>query len=58
MKIKKGQLIEVDITDVAFGGRGLVRINGLAYRILALQDSGTLRVQRFLRGLQMAIFDV
>ena len=30
MKIKKGQPIEVDITDLAFGGRGLVRINGLA----------------------------
>lgn len=29
MKIKKGQLIEADITDVAFGGRGLVRLNGL-----------------------------
>jgi len=30
MKIKKGQLIEVDISDVAFGGRGLVRLDGLA----------------------------
>jgi 23S rRNA (uracil1939-C5)-methyltransferase len=30
MKIKKGQLIEVEITDIAFGGRGLVRLNGLA----------------------------
>ena len=30
MKIKKGQLIKVDITDLAFGGRGLVRLNGLA----------------------------
>ena len=30
MKIKKGQLIEVDITDIAFGGRGLLRLNGLA----------------------------
>ncbi|MGB5749510.1 MAG: 23S rRNA (uracil(1939)-C(5))-methyltransferase RlmD [Desulfobacterales bacterium] len=30
MQIKKGQQIEVDITDVAFGGRGLVRLNGLA----------------------------
>ena len=30
MQIKKGQQIEVDITDLAFGGRGLVRLNGLA----------------------------
>ncbi len=30
MQIKKGQLIEVEITDVAFGGRGLVRLDGLA----------------------------
>jgi 23S rRNA (uracil1939-C5)-methyltransferase len=30
MKIKKGQLFEVDITDVAFGGRGLARLDGLA----------------------------
>jgi len=30
MEIKKGQIVEVDITDVAFGGRGLVRLNGLA----------------------------
>ena len=30
MKVKKGQEIEVEITDVAFGGRGLVRLNGMA----------------------------
>ena len=30
MKIKKGQLIETEITDLAFGGRGLVRLDGLA----------------------------
>jgi 23S rRNA (uracil1939-C5)-methyltransferase len=30
MKIKRGQLIEADITDIAFGGRGLLRLNGLA----------------------------
>jgi 23S rRNA (uracil1939-C5)-methyltransferase len=29
MTIKKGQQIEVEITDIAFGGRGLVRLNGL-----------------------------
>jgi 23S rRNA (uracil1939-C5)-methyltransferase len=30
MKIKKGRQFEVEITDIAFGGRGLVRINGMA----------------------------
>ena len=30
MKVKKGQPIEVEISDIAFGGKGLVRINGLA----------------------------
>ncbi len=30
MNLKKGQLIEADITDIAFGGRGLLRLNGLA----------------------------
>ncbi len=29
MKMKKGQPIEVEISDIAFGGKGLVRINGL-----------------------------
>ncbi len=30
MKIKKGLEIEVEIEDLAFGGRGLVRLNGMA----------------------------
>jgi 23S rRNA (uracil1939-C5)-methyltransferase len=30
MRVKKGQPIEVEISDIAFGGKGLVRINGLA----------------------------
>ncbi|UCD78702.1 MAG: 23S rRNA (uracil(1939)-C(5))-methyltransferase RlmD [Desulfobacterales bacterium] len=30
MKIKKGTQIEVEVTDIAFGGRGLVRVDGLA----------------------------
>jgi 23S rRNA (uracil1939-C5)-methyltransferase len=30
MKIKKGEIIEATITDLAFGGRGLVRIDGMA----------------------------
>jgi 23S rRNA (uracil1939-C5)-methyltransferase len=30
MKVKKGQSFEVEISDIAFGGKGLVRIDGLA----------------------------
>jgi len=30
MKVKKGQAFEIEITDVAFGGKGLARIDGLA----------------------------
>ena len=30
MKIKKGQSFEVEISKIAYGGKGLVRINGLA----------------------------
>ncbi|MGD9373659.1 MAG: 23S rRNA (uracil(1939)-C(5))-methyltransferase RlmD, partial [Desulfobacterales bacterium] len=30
MTIKKGQEIEVNVTNIAFGGRGLVRLDGLA----------------------------
>lgn len=30
MKLKKGQVIEADITGIAFGGKGLARINGMA----------------------------
>ncbi len=30
MNIKKGQQIEVEITGIAFGGKGLVHINGMA----------------------------
>ena len=30
VKIKKGQIFEVQISDIAYGGKGLVRINGLA----------------------------
>ncbi|MGD2271711.1 MAG: 23S rRNA (uracil(1939)-C(5))-methyltransferase RlmD [Desulfobacterales bacterium] len=29
MVVKKGQLIEVEITGVAFGGKGMARVNGL-----------------------------
>jgi 23S rRNA (uracil1939-C5)-methyltransferase len=30
MKVKKGQQIETEISDIAFGGKGLVRLNGMA----------------------------
>ena len=30
MRIKKGQQFDVEITDVVFGGRGLVRLDGMA----------------------------
>ncbi len=30
MKIKKGQSLKVEISDIAYGGKGLVRINGFA----------------------------
>ena len=30
MGVKRGQTFELDITDIAFGGRGLARVNGLA----------------------------
>lgn len=30
MVLKKGQQLELDVTDVAFGGRGLTRVDGLA----------------------------
>ena len=30
VKIKKGQTLEVDISDIAYGGKGLARIDGLA----------------------------
>jgi 23S rRNA (uracil1939-C5)-methyltransferase len=30
MKIKRGQELEVEVTDIAFGGRGIVKIDGFA----------------------------
>jgi 23S rRNA (uracil1939-C5)-methyltransferase len=30
MKIKKGQLVELEISGIAFGGKGLARVDGLA----------------------------
>ena len=30
MPVKKGQIIEIDVQDMAFGGKGLARIDGMA----------------------------
>jgi 23S rRNA (uracil1939-C5)-methyltransferase len=30
MAVKKGQVVELEITGIAFGGKGMVRLNGLA----------------------------
>ena len=30
MKIKKGQIFELEITQIAFGGKGLARVEGMA----------------------------
>ena len=48
MKIKKGQLIEAEITDIAFGGRGLVRLDGLAVFVdqAIPGDRATIRIYR------------
>ena len=29
MNIKKGQLLELDISGIAFGGKGIAKLNGL-----------------------------
>jgi len=30
MKVKKGQLVELEVSGIAFGGKGIARVNGLA----------------------------
>ena len=30
MSLRKGNLVEAEITDIAFGGKGLTRIGGMA----------------------------
>jgi 23S rRNA (uracil1939-C5)-methyltransferase len=46
--VKKGQVLEVDIADVAFGGRGLTRVNGLAVFVdqTAPLDQARIRIVR------------
>jgi 23S rRNA (uracil1939-C5)-methyltransferase len=48
MKKKKGQELEVEITGIAFGGKGLVRINGLAVFVdqAIPGDKALIRIQR------------
>jgi 23S rRNA (uracil1939-C5)-methyltransferase len=48
MKIKKGQIIEAEISNIAFGGKGLVRINGMAVFVdqAVPGDQLTIRITR------------
>jgi 23S rRNA (uracil1939-C5)-methyltransferase len=48
MTIKKGQQKEVEITDIAFGGRGLVRLDGLAVFVdqAVPGDRATIRIYK------------
>ncbi|MFZ1956715.1 MAG: TRAM domain-containing protein, partial [Desulfobacterales bacterium] len=48
MGVKKGQLLDVEISDVAFGGRGLARVNGLAVFVdqAAPLDQARIRIIR------------
>jgi len=48
MKKKKGQELEVEITGIAFGGKGLVRINGMAVFVdhAIPGDKALIRIQR------------
>ncbi|UCF90961.1 MAG: 23S rRNA (uracil(1939)-C(5))-methyltransferase RlmD [Desulfobacterales bacterium] len=45
MNIKKGQLLEADVTDIAFGGRGLTRIDGLAVFVDQAVPGDTARIR-------------
>jgi 23S rRNA (uracil1939-C5)-methyltransferase len=48
MKVKKGQQIETEISDIAFGGKGLVRINGMAVFVdqAVPGDTALIRINR------------
>ena len=48
MKVKKGQQIETEISDIAFGGKGLVRINGMAIFVdqAVPGDTALIRINR------------
>ncbi len=48
MQIRKGQILDLDITDIAFGGKGLARIDGLAVFVdqVAPMDRARVRIVR------------
>jgi 23S rRNA (uracil1939-C5)-methyltransferase len=48
MKVKKGQQIETEISGIAFGGKGLVRINGMAVFVdqTVPGDTALIRINR------------
>jgi 23S rRNA (uracil1939-C5)-methyltransferase len=57
MPIKKGQILDVDVADLAFGGRGLVKIDGLAVFVdqAIPQDRVRIRVVRKRRNFAEAV---
>jgi 23S rRNA (uracil1939-C5)-methyltransferase len=48
MELKKGQILELEIADIAFGGRGLAKVNGLAVFVdqVAPLDRARVRIVR------------
>jgi 23S rRNA (uracil1939-C5)-methyltransferase len=48
MKVKKGQQIETEISGIAFGGKGLVRLNGMAVFVdqAVPGDTALIRINR------------
>ncbi len=57
MSLKKGQILDVDIVDVVFGGRGLARVDGLAVFVdqVAPLDRVRIRVTRKRRNYAEAL---
>jgi 23S rRNA (uracil1939-C5)-methyltransferase len=47
MGVKKGQILDVDVDNIAFGGRGLVRIDGLAVFIDGAVPGDRARIRVF-----------
>lgn len=57
MSLKKGQILDVEISDVAFGGRGLTKVNGLAVFVdqAAPLDQARIRIIRTRRNYAEAL---
>jgi 23S rRNA (uracil1939-C5)-methyltransferase len=55
--IKKGQVVDVEIADLAFGGRGLVRVDGMAVFVdqVAPLDQARIRIIRKRRNFAEAV---